>query len=841
MSKKKPKAPSRGEELINSGKRYLRETTVHGFRYVADGNNFVERIFWIFWIICGFSCSYYMVSQSVLEDKNNPILTTIDTISVTTVPFPAVTVDGGIRLNPWGYITKIYNQVFFECYEDPFGCAESQKVRQDFRVVIQALVERYKDHLDNSLRRMTLETIEKIPKTEGIPFLDRAFDGSFKRTVAILAALEMRKPQSYSFAIRKILQITVDKFASFVNKNFRLMPQFGRIFEAEIIAIQQAANVTDEEVDACEQKVVGCLESFKTANIAFLLPFKLNRIPYDGLGFGDFLSTFIRRVVSSRYGKDERGFLMNKSPPSAEREIHELFINLTNNLAGKDIGLSPFELSLLVDQKHSESESTYQAARAQGLFDCTAEDYSQAWKSWEDQSKIFAKDNTLTFVFSESPCQNETEAKYLGIQGCCRMRERFENELELILKIMQHGQQPPVFRSSIPELGMVQRDASLALPYTLVGDSSRPAKVNLNPRVFECQYNKIPSYPTPNNCNWFSRSFTDEGIGYSFNTGPFWDHHQVTDYNSLFYRNMFPDERISWDKIAIPETSGKDYGLSMTLQLNDYLATAEKVLKQGRVFPVFKVAIHDPNTPADLRSGGIEIEPGYLSTFLITPSETATSEAVKELEPTRRECRFKSEIEGLKIFKQYTQTGCILECKLTAGAAKCGCIPWNYPHLESTDRVCDFHGSTCFERIMANSEQTKDCDCPFDCDSIRYTYSVSSTAIDKDKICSADSNNFSPAELVLPSMLQRSYDQNANSSAINMNDICKANLKKVAMVKFQLSSKQVTRIKRDIRVTVADMISTFGGTIGLFTGMSILSVIEAIFWLGRVVTGARVQ
>ena len=34
-----------------------------------------------------------------------------------------------------------------------------------------------------------------------------------------------------------------------------------------------------------------------------------------------------------------------------------------------------------------------------------------------------------------------------------------------------------------------------------------------------------------------------------------------------------------------------------------------------------QVSIHDPLTPADLRSEGVEIEPGYVSTILITPRQ----------------------------------------------------------------------------------------------------------------------------------------------------------------------------------------------------------------------------
>ncbi len=106
----------------------------------------------------------------------------------------------------------------------------------------------------------------------------------------------------------------------------------------------------------------------------------------------------------------------------------------------------------------------------------------------------------------------------------------------------------------------------------------------------------------------------------------------------------------------------------------------------------FKVSIHDPLTIADLRSTGVEVEPGYLSTFLITPSQIVTSPTVMGLEESRRGCRFKDETQDLVIFKEYTQVSCTFECQIKQAFEKCGCIPWDYPHLGEPRTVCDLWG-----------------------------------------------------------------------------------------------------------------------------------------------------
>ena len=40
-----------------------------------------------------------------------------------------------------------------------------------------------------------------------------------------------------------------------------------------------------------------------------------------------------------------------------------------------------------------------------------------------------------------------------------------------------------------------------------------------------------------------------------------------------------------------------------------------------------KVSIHDPLTSADLRSEGIDVAPGYVSTILITPMQEVMHES----------------------------------------------------------------------------------------------------------------------------------------------------------------------------------------------------------------------
>ena len=124
----------------------------------------------------------------------------------------------------------------------------------------------------------------------------------------------------------------------------------------------------------------------------------------------------------------------------------------------------------------------------------------------------------------------------------------------------------------------------------------------------------------------------------------------------------------------------------------------------------------------DLRRSGVEVEPGYISTFLITPSQIVTSSSAKGLGEEDRKCRFRFESGSLSLFTEYTQSACLFECQLRDAHNKCHCIPWNYPQFEEGIPICHRFTQDCFERAMANTSSSKACDCPFDCATTRQAF-----------------------------------------------------------------------------------------------------------------------
>ena len=62
--------------------------------------------------------------------------------------------------------------------------------------------------------------------------------------------------------------------------------------------------------------------------------------------------------------------------------------------------------------------------------------------------------------------------------------------------------------------------------------------------------------------------------------------------------------------------------------------------------------------------------------------------------------------------------------------------------------------------------------------------------------------------------------------------------RQVSIIKVSWGHPSVMRITKMATATAVDMTSNIGGTLGLFCGFSLLSLVEIIYWVGRAVKGA---
>ena len=97
---------------------YFSETTVHGFRYIVEGKNILERLVWFIFIVFGFAYSTSVIWQALEYWETHPVETTIDQVGVPVqeLPFPAITICDTQSLqmprrNQWMFLETLLNSL----------------------------------------------------------------------------------------------------------------------------------------------------------------------------------------------------------------------------------------------------------------------------------------------------------------------------------------------------------------------------------------------------------------------------------------------------------------------------------------------------------------------------------------------------------------------------------------------------------------------------------------------------------------------------------------------------------------------------------------------------------
>ena len=214
----------------------------------------------------------------------------------------------------------------------------------------------------------------------------------------------------------------------------------------------------------------------------------------------------------------------------------------------------------------------------------------------------------------------------------------------------------------------------------------------------------------------------------------------------------------------------------------------------------------------DFRANSISIRKGHLTTVrVINLVKSSVSEGVEKMPIEERGCRLPHETEGMELFEYYTQAGCKFECKLKETAQKCRCIPWNYPNpIANVSTICDLFGAMCFELTMNRTDMDLCNGCEKNCHEIKFDYLIQEEEIQ-------DPDLF----MVSIQLASGTYTSNLKSLKATFED-------KVAML-GKILPRQYTKTFM-LYVIDVPFLNPSGGTLGLFTGTSILSVIEAVYF-----------
>ena len=244
----------------------------------------------------------------------------------------------------------------------------------------------------------------------------------------------------------------------------------------------------------------------------------------------------------------------------------------------------------------------------------------------------------------------------------------------------------------------------------------------------------------------------------------------------------------------------------------------------------------------DQKRGLIELRPGYHLVIRVVPKVVDTSEDFENFDLMTRGCKLPYETNEGRLFQNYTKYGCELECALNHSLTICKCMPWYVPNDFKEMPMCDMFGANCFDMVLSDETYYKDCSdqCLEACQSTSYSAIPSYLPIKLEEIC--EQPNFKDLFEELYNNNQHDFIgfdimttgnwknfkswQNYEGGGL---EYCKDYVKKyVAIVTVETPVDTVIKSKRIARITFNDQLAVVGGTLGLFSGISILSMVEVL-------------
>ncbi len=270
--------------------------------------------------------------------------------------------------------------------------------------------------------------------------------------------------------------------------------------------------------------------------------------------------------------------------------------------------------------------------------------------------------------------------------ACCKLQENVTLHYEDVLRIMKFSIPPSSWSGwGGGDAEDVERAlSSLDYSYSPVRNVS-----SRNPIIYAGVLNGVEDGGEVIQPR-FRRFFSNVGVSFTFNADPFWKIFRKSRSLRAFHREMVEAAAGTAEDeshLFHPVANGPLFSLEL------HIRTPES----GRT-----MTIHPPSDLPDLVNEPIEIYPGNTYSVLVTPWVTLADTAVREMDPERSKCQSSSSNgPQLRLFRQYSKSLCMFECKLERAARHCGCVPWSYPRIDDEAPVCHFKAQLCFEAEMS--------------------------------------------------------------------------------------------------------------------------------------------
>uniref|UniRef100_A0AAG5DG39 Pickpocket n=1 Tax=Anopheles atroparvus TaxID=41427 RepID=A0AAG5DG39_ANOAO len=221
----------------------------------------------------------------------------------------------------------------------------------------------------------------------------------------------------------------------------------------------------------------------------------------------------------------------------------------------------------------------------------------------------------------------------------------------------------------------------------------------------------------------------------------------------------------------------------------------------GNSFRGYKVHLHAPNQYPRMYSQYFRIPLSQEVSVSIDPLVMETAANIQNYDPNRRQCYYNHE-RYLKYFKVYTKSNCEIECLANYTLKTCGCAHFAMPRTSDV-RICGLGMASCCDQALSVLEEmdllqalnntikfANRCNCLPACNAIFYNTEISQALFDWRKLLQTEHSYLS--------------------------------------IHYKVS--RFIRIKRSELFGISDFLANCGGVLGLFMGVSILSIVEILYY-----------
>ncbi|XP_055591474.1 pickpocket protein 28-like [Uranotaenia lowii] len=340
-----------------------------------------------------------------------------------------------------------------------------------------------------------------------------------------------------------------------------------------------------------------------------------------------------------------------------------------------------------------------------------------------------------------------------------------------------------------------------------------------NDTIYYCRLNSLVCK------KMFSNTITEEGICMTFNglsnEEMFRQQNLHSDYEYLEEKRQSTSWNLENGYSAEADLDSypiRVFGAGFGAGLYVHLMTVNKDLEYHcRDGQGFKVLLHAPSEYPQVSKKFVRVTLGRDIAIAIKPQILNTDNELHDYEPERRQCYFNRERQ-LKFFQVYTQANCELECSTNYTLKECGCVRYSMPRSADT-RVCETSELMCTlnaqinllelnaEHHLKHGDSMQDgCNCLPACYAIQYDAEITQTIF-----------NFKETLRLRLGPKGIPYEDTITQ-------------KQISKLEIYFKDIQFITSKRTELYGLTDFVANCGGILGLCMGVSLLSLVELLYY-----------